>query len=66
MIEQADTREFLILNTLKEIIHDSKEISTHIVNLVPFLFKYAENKDESIKNFAAECVGKLNKYFFIF
>lgn len=57
LIKSPDHREYLILNTLKEIIQDSKDISKSLIDLVPFLFDYAENKDESLKNFVAECVG---------
>ena len=57
LIKNPDHREYLILNTLKEIIQDSKDISKSLIEVVPFLFDYSENKDESIKNFVAECVG---------
>ena len=57
LIKNPDHREYLILNTLKEIIQDSKDISKSLIDLVPFLFDYSESKDESIKNFVAECVG---------
>lgn len=57
LIKSPDHREYLILNTLKEIIQDSKDISKSLIEVVPFLFDYSENKDESIKNFVAECVG---------
>lgn len=59
LIDTPDNREFLILNTLREIINDSEDISKNLINLVPFLFKYTENKDESVRNFVAECVGKI-------
>ena len=64
LIKNPDHREYLILNTLKEIIQDSKDISKSLIELVPFLFDYSENKDESIKNFVAECVGKLIKTYY--
>lgn len=64
LIKNPDHREYLILNTLKEIIQDSKDISKSLIELVPFLFDYSENKDESIKNFVSECVGKIFYSFY--
>ena len=48
-----------MLNTLKEIIQNTKTLSADVINLVKFLFDSANHKDESLRNIVAECIGKI-------
>jgi hypothetical protein len=48
-----------MLNTLKEIIQNTVELSEDIVKIVNFLFNCAKHSDESLRNIIAECIGKI-------
>jgi hypothetical protein len=66
LIKKPNENQNLLLNTLKEIIQNSEAISDKILKLVPFLFEFSEQKDESVRNIAAECIGIETLFFFSF
>lgn len=48
-----------MLNTLKEIIQNTNQLSEEIIKIVKFLFDCAKHQDESLRNIVAECIGKI-------
>ena len=52
-----DENQYLLLNTLKEIVQNSDYFTQSLLDMIPFLFEFSLNKDESVKNILAECIG---------
>jgi len=60
VIKQDQENNFLMLNTLKEIISINHQFNQDTLKtILPFLFEQAATKDESLRNILSECIGRL-------
>ena len=65
LIKTKPEYQFLLLNSIKEIILHCDAQTYNIMKseqLVPFLFNFAENSNESLRHIVSECIGIINKF----
>ncbi|KAL4466961.1 hypothetical protein ABPG74_010558 [Tetrahymena malaccensis] len=58
-INSGSEGQYLMLNSLKQIIEHSQQLSQSIIQIIPNLFKATENGDESLCNIISYIIGKV-------